>query len=362
MVGWIYQHTHMAKDYYKILGVEKGASQDEIKKAFRKLAHKYHPDKDGGDEAKFKEVNEAYQILSDDKRRAEYDTYGQTFGAGGQGGFDFSGFQNFNGAFGEEFDLGDLFGGMFGGGGRTRERRGRDISIDITIPFRESVFGTERTVLLAKMSTCLVCTGTGAKPGTPQKKCAQCNGQGRVRESRQSFFGTLSTVRTCEVCEGTGKIPEEKCSACRGAGVTRKEEEITIKVPPGIEDGEVIRLAGAGEAIPNGTAGDLYVKVRVEKHKVFRREGNNLVMNLDVKLTDALLGGSYDVPTIDGPTVKVKIPKGVSFGEMLRVRDKGVGNESGKRGDMLIVITIKLPSKLSRKAETLLEDLRKEGM
>ncbi|OHA84454.1 MAG: molecular chaperone DnaJ [Candidatus Yonathbacteria bacterium RIFOXYC1_FULL_52_10] len=351
----------MAKDYYTILGVEKSASQDEIKKAFRKLAHKYHPDKEGGDESKFKELSEAYQILSDEKRRAEYDTYGQTFGPGGGQGADFSGFQNFNGAFGEEFDLGDIFGSMFGGG-QARERRGRDISIDLTVQFRESVFGTERTVLLAKMSTCAVCTGTGAKPGTPLKKCATCNGMGKMRESRQSFFGTLSTVRTCETCEGTGKIPEEKCSACRGAGVTRKEEEITIKIPPGIEDGEVIRLSGAGEAIPNGTTGDLYVKVRVEKHKIFRREGSNLVMNLDVKLTDALLGGSYEVQTIDGPAVKVKIPKSVSFGEMLRVRDKGVLNENGKRGDMLIVITIKMPSKLSRKAETLLEDLRKEGM
>lgn len=353
----------MAKDYYKILGIEKGASSDEIKKAFRKLAHQHHPDKEGGNEAQFKEINEAYQVLSNDKRRAEYDTYGQTFGAGagpGAQGFDFSGFQDFGDAFGN-VDLGDIFGDMFGGG-RARERRGRDISIDITLTFHESVFGVERSVLLSKVSACITCSGSGAKPGTKEKKCEECNGMGKVRESRKSFIGTFSTVRTCDACHGRGKVPEEKCGSCHGAGVHRKEEEVTIKIPAGIEHGEMIRLTGAGEAVQGGIAGDLYVKIYVEKHKVFRREGSNIGINLDIKLSDALLGGEYEVQTVDGANVKVKIPKGISFGEILRVRGKGVPMQNGKRGDMMISLTIKMPAKLSRKAESLLEELRKEGM
>ncbi|MHB8651789.1 MAG: molecular chaperone DnaJ [Minisyncoccota bacterium] len=358
----------MAKDYYKILGVERGASSEDVKKAFRKLAHQFHPDKKGGDEARFKEINEAYQVLSDEKRRAEYDTYGQTFSGNGPGpgaqGFDFSGFQNFGESFGD-IDLGDIFGSMFGGsggGGRSREHRGRDMSIDITISFRESVFGVERVILLAKTSVCAVCQGSGAKPGTKLISCSTCNGMGKIRESRQSFFGAISTVRACEHCQGTGKIPEEKCSSCRGAGVVRKEEEVRIKVPAGIENGEVIRLSGAGEAVARGTAGDLYIKVRVDSHKLFKREGNTLLTNLDIKLSDALLGGEYEVPTIDGTPLMVKIPKGVTFGEMLRVREKGIPATSGKRGDMLITLSIKMPSKLSRKAETLVRDLRAEGL
>lgn len=357
----------MAKDYYKILGVERSATSEDVKKAFRKLAHQFHPDKKGGDEARFKEINEAYQVLSDEKRRAEYDTYGQTFSGNGPGagagGFDFSGFQNFGDSFGD-IDLGDLFGSMFGGGGggRTRERRGRDMSIDITISFKESIFGVERIVLLAKTSLCAVCKGTGAKTGTKLVSCSKCNGMGKIRESRQSFFGAISTVRPCEHCLGEGKVPEEKCSTCRGAGVVRKQEEVRIKVPAGIENGEVIRLAGAGEAIARGASGDLYIKVHVEKHPRFRREGTTLLTNLDIKLSDALLGGEYEIPTIDGTPITIKIPKGVSFGEMLRVREKGVPAASGKRGDMLIALSIKMPAKLSRKAEALVQDLRAEGL
>jgi molecular chaperone DnaJ len=266
----------MAKNYYETLGIDKKASQDDIKKAFRKLAHKYHPDKGSGDETKFKEITEAYSILSDDKKRREYDTYGQAFpggtpgGAGaGFGGFDFSGFQNG----GVEFDLNDLFGSfgdVFGGGRQSRARRGRDISIDIQVSFKEAVLGAKRTVLLAKVSTCDICKGSGAKPGTEMDTCKTCNGSGRIRESRRSILGDFTSVRPCTTCEGTGKVPQEKCENCKGHGVLRKEQEINIDIPAGMDDGEMIRLPQQGEALKGGLTGDLYVKVHVKPHPVFR--------------------------------------------------------------------------------------------
>jgi molecular chaperone DnaJ len=352
------------KDYYKILGVEKGAPTEDIKKAFRKLAHKHHPDK-GGDEAKFKEANEAYQVLSDEKKRAEYDAYGQTFGGNGPQGFSgqgggFSGFEGFGSQGFEGVDLNDIFGDFFGGG-RPQARRGRDISIDLELSFSESVFGVTRKVLITKTSRCDTCHGSGAKPGTAQKTCTSCNGQGRVHETKRSFLGTISQVRECSTCSGSGKVPEEKCTVCKGHGVARKEEEITIKVPAGIQSGEMVRLTGAGEAIQNGTSGDLYVKIHIAPHKVFKREGNNIVMNLGVKLTDAILGTDYPVETLDGQIV-VKVPRGVSSGEVLRVREKGVPIDQKRRGDLLIKIEVKTPSKLSKKAERLIEELRSEGV
>jgi molecular chaperone DnaJ len=358
----------MAKDYYHILGVDKKASQDDVKKAFRKLAHKYHPDKTGGDDSKFKEVNEAYTVLSDDKKRAEYDAYGKTFnGAGPQGGqgggfdasgFDFSGFQNGNGEF--DFDLGDIFGDFFGQR-RPQAKRGRDISIDIELSFSESIFGTERKILLNKTSNCSHCHGTGGEPGTEMKTCPTCNGQGTIRESRRSFIGTFASTRTCDTCNGTGKVPKEKCKTCKGAGVERKQSEITVKVPAGINPGEMIRLSGAGEAISGGSAGDLYIKIHIKADPVFKKEGDNLAMDLNVKLSDALLGADYTIQTLDGP-ITLNIPSGVSFGETLRVRGKGVPNDRNKRGDLLVHIKIEMPKKLSRDSKKLIEELKKEGV
>ncbi len=356
----------MAKDYYNVLGIEKGATKDDIKKAFYKLAAKYHPDKKGGDEAKFKEINEAYQILSDERKRKEYDTYGQTFnGAGPQGG----GFGGFNqGDFSDmQFDfgdLGDIFGDMFGGGfGGAREKRGRDISLEIDVPFTEAVFGTERNVLISKVSSCVTCTGTGARPGTKKKTCTTCNGQGKVRDVKKTFMGSFQTVRTCDVCHGQGQVPEEKCNDCRGAGVLNKREEIHITVPAGISNGEMIRMSGMGEAVQGGITGDLYVKVNVITHKLWKREGNDLVITHEIKLTDALLGAKHSIDGLDG-SIDIEIIPGATHGETLRVKGRGVPHihEKGRRGDVLVKLSIAMPKKLSRKALAFVEGLKEEGL
>ena len=353
----------MSKDYYQILGIEKKASSDEIKKAFHKLAHKYHPDKKDGDEMKFKEVNEAYQVLSNDKKRAEYDSYGrvfsgaedQTSGWGGfnqaQGGFDFD---NLSDIFGEFFH-----GGM--GGGQRQSRRGRDISTELQISFQDAIFGVSRKILLTKTSFCEQCNGSGAKSGTNMIRCSSCNGQGKIHETKKSFLGSFSTVKLCEKCLGSGEVPKEKCTECRGVGVLNKQQEVEINIPAGIQNGEMIRLSGMGEAIPKGTSGDLYIKINVARHSIFRREGYDLVMDLNIKVTDALLGIEQKIQTLDGD-LKIKIPAGVSPEEILRVKEKGVPISKSRRGNLLVKIHIKLPSKLSRGAKSLIEKLKEEGI
>ena len=357
----------MSKDYYHILGVDKKASTEDIKRQFRKLAHKYHPDKSGGDEAKFKEINEAYQVLSDDKKRSEYDMYGNVFSGGQRPGGGFGGFGNegfdFSGAGGGqgfEFDLGDIFGDIFGGGGRAK--RGRDISVDIEVSFEESIFGTDRKLLINKVGVCDTCVGKGSEPGSKLKTCTVCNGKGKIRETRRSFIGSVVVNSVCHTCHGKGEIPEKACATCSGLGVLKKNEEIKIKVPPGIESGEMIRFSGKGEAIPDGQAGDLYVKIRVEPHKTWKRDGSDLKMDLNIKLTDALLGSSYTIKTLEGDELKLKIPAGISFGEVLRVKDKGVPIDSKRRGNLLIRVIINTPQKLNKKAQKLVEELREEGV
>ncbi len=367
------------KNYYDILGIDKKASKDEIKKAFRTLAHKYHPDKKGGDTEKFKEINEAYTVLSDDQKRQQYDMYGQTF-AGGQGGqnggfqgnwedimrqtgFDFSGFANGNqGGFSAEgFDLGDIFGEFFGGGRKSRVKRGRDISIDIELEFSEAVFGVERVVLLNKISVCDTCSGTGAKKGTETITCNTCNGKGKIREMKRSIFGSIEVTKTCETCGGSGKIPKEKCQICDGLGILKKEEEIKIKIPAGIDSGEMIRLSGAGEAVKGGTPGDLYIKTHIKKHKTFHKEGNDLIMNLEVKLSDALLGAKIDIQTLEGLSTLV-IPEGVNTGDILQIKGKGVPTANRGRGDILVHVKIAIPKKLSRSAREAVQKLKEEGI
>lgn len=356
----------MSKDYYTILGVDKKASKDDIKKAFRKLAHKYHPDKKGGDEAKFKEASEAYAVLSDEKKRAEYDAYGRVFsGAGGGpqgGGFDGFDFSQFAQGGGFEFNMDDIFGGfsdMFGGGGR--QHRGRDISIDIELTFKEAVFGVTRKVLVTKDSTCSRCNGNGAEPNTETKTCETCNGKGQVMEQRRSPFGVFQTVSTCGTCHGRRVVPEKPCTSCKGRGIENKQEELSVKIPAGIENGQMIRMSGAGEAIPGGSAGDLYIKVHVQPHERFRKEGYNLVTELPIKITDALMGSEYKLETLDGVTT-VKVPSLKATDEILRIKGKGVPMGDSKRGDLLIRVKVELPQKLSRKAKKLLDELKEEGL
>ncbi len=367
----------MAKNYYEILGVEKSASKDEIKKAFRKLAQIHHPDKKGGDATRFKEASEAYSVLSDDKKRGEYDTYGRTFnesggfnpgaaGASGFGGFEGFDFSNFQGGESfEGFDIGDIFGQFFGGrtpGGRSpRQKRGSDISIDVELSFSEAVFGVERKFIITKTSLCDQCKGSGAEPNTSYKTCATCNGKGKIQENRSSFLGTFSTTRVCSTCNGKGKIPEIVCKKCHGVGTLRKQEELSIKIPTGINNGEMIRLTGGGEAVAGGTAGDLYVKVHVKKHPIFKKDGSDLIMELNVKLSTALLGGEYDIDTLDG-SIRLKIPAGINHHDVLRIKGKGVPYERNHRGDILVKINIQMPSKISKTATKLIEDLKKEGM
>lgn len=360
----------MKKDYYETLGIDKKASKEEIKKAFRTLAHKYHPDKKTGDDAKFKEINEAYSILSDDQKRAQYDQFGQAgpnmgngFG-GGQGfdGFDFSQFtQGFGGNNGVEFDFGDIFGDIFGNGGRRQTKRGRDISIDIELSFEDSIFGVERTILLNKTSKCDNCAGTGAEKGTDTTTCETCNGKGSIREVKRTFFGQFESTVTCSKCNGKGKIPKTKCSVCHGHGILKKESEIKVKVPSGIENGEMIRLSGGGEAVSGGENGDLYIKIYVKKHPYFRKDGFNLTMDLSVKLSTALLGGEENIKTLDGD-IKLRIPEGVVHGEVLRVKGKGVPHGNSQRGDLLVKVMIGLPKKLSKDARKIIEDLKEIGL
>mgnify|MGYP001558251825 CR=1 FL=1 len=367
------------KNYYDILGIDKKASKDEIKKAFRNLAHKYHPDKKGGSADKFKEASEAYSVLSDDQKRAQYDTYGQAFAGanGGQGfggfsgnwqdfvkqsGFDFSGFRGEDFST-EGFDLGDIFGNFFGGGDRRpRAKRGRDISIDLELEFSEAIFGVDRTILLNKVAVCNVCNGTGAKKNTETITCQTCNGKGKIREMKRSIFGSIEITHACEVCGGQGKVPREKCNFCDGLGILKKEEEIKVKIPAGIDNGEMIRFSGGGEAVKGGTSGDLYIKTHVKRHKTFHKEGSNLIMNLDVKLSDALLGTKIDIQTLDGLS-SVNIPEGINTGDILQIKGRGVPSERGdKRGDILIHIRVALPKKLSKSAKEAIEKLRQEGI
>lgn len=378
----------MAKNYYDILGVKKDASKDEIKKAFRKLAHEFHPDKKGGNADKFKEINEAYSVLSDDKKRSQYDMYGQTFAGAGAGaganwgdfasqggpfaGWDFSGFQNggfdfsTQGGSASGWDLGDIFGEFFSGGNRrSRAKRGRDISIDIEISFEEAVFGIERNMILTKVSLCNVCHGSGGKPpaggGKPEMiSCPTCNGKGRIREMKRTIFGSIEVSKTCETCAGSGSVPKEKCAFCGGLGVLKREEEISVKIPAGIENGEVVRLSGLGEAVKNGAAGDLYIKIHVKTHKVFSKEGNDLVMNLEVRLSDALLGAEYQVDTLDGKAA-LKIPEGANTGDILIIKSRGVPAGS-RRGDILVRVHVAMPRKLNKKAKEVIEKLKEEGL
>lgn len=354
-----------AKNYYDILGVKKDVSKDELKKAFYKLAHKYHPDKKDGDEVKFKEANEAYQTLSDDQKRQQYDAYGSTGpGAGPQGGGGFGGFnaQDFGDMQFDFGDLGDMFGDFFGGGrGGNRKARGADITIEILLSFEEAVFGTKRTVQLTRNTPCVTCKGEGAAPGSKMLTCTKCNGAGKIRDTRASFLGGMAFVRTCDTCDGVGKIPEKKCETCKGVGFNRKRDDIELPIPSGIQDGETLQMTGAGDGVKGGSAGNLYIRVAVQKHAIFARSGDNLVMKMPIKLSDALLGAHYPIDSLDG-RVSLDIPEGTQSGTVLRIPNKGVPKgRSTTRGDILVTVDVKIPQKINKKTRDIIDELRKEG-
>ena len=352
----------MAKeDYYKILGVSKDASADEIKKAFRKAAIEHHPDR-GGDEAKFKELNEAYEVLKDSSKRQRYDQFGHAGvgGNGGGGGNPFEGFggqggQNVNFDFGD-LGLGDIFGSFFGGQQqRTREKRGRDVEARIEITFDQAIFGTEAELKLDLEDTCSHCRGTTAEPGYELKTCDTCKGSGQVVTAMRTVFGNIQQAAVCPTCKGTGKVPEKICSVCHGKGTERRRQTVTLKVPAGIDDGSTIRLREHGEAVAHGPKGDLYVNIRVKPHKLFTREGELILSEEHIDMVDAALGAEIEVATVDGP-VRMKVPAGTQSGSDFKLSGHGVPHmKSGQRGAHIVTIAVDTPTKLTKEQKALLE-------
>ncbi|MCK5793874.1 MAG: molecular chaperone DnaJ [Anaerolineales bacterium] len=349
----------MAKrDYYEVLGVSRDASESDLKGAFRKLARKYHPDvSDAPDaEEKFKEANEAYGVLSDADKRAAYDRFGHQGVRGPSGG---PGFETVDFS-----DFADIFGDMFGFGGRSRTasrtapRRGADLQYQVTISFKEAVFGADKEIEVTKDERCDTCGGDGAKPGTSPKTCPECQGRGEVRQTRQTLLGSMVQVTTCPVCQGRGKIIESHCPTCSGRGKVRKTRRKKVSIPAGVDDGTRIRLTGEGQpGENNGPPGDMYLLVRVQPHKYFRRRDNDILLDLKVNVAQATLGAEVLVPTVDGE-VKLKIPSGTQPGKIIRMRGKGVPHlRSKSRGDQLVIVNITIPKKLDVEERELFEKL-----
>lgn len=361
----------MAKDYYNTLGVEKNATPEEIKKAFYKLAHKYHPDKKGGDENKFKEINEAYQVLSDKNKRAQYDQFGSGFN-GGQGGFSSQGFNNVNwqdfasGFGGQDINLEDLF-DMFQGGGTRRRRdnkRGSNLEVRISIPLSSVLENQIKKIKINKFVTCSSCGGKGAEVGSAFKTCKTCSGTGRIEEVRKTFLGSFAQTRVCEDCGGEGKVPEKICSTCKGEGRIEKEEIIEIQIDKGIDTNEVIKLQGKGNAGKKGAeAGDLYIRVIVEADPVFERRGDDLLMNLPISISQAVLGDKVKIKTLEKSEIFVKIPDSVQTGKILKVSNRGIPHFSAfGRGNLYIQLIIEIPKKLTKEQKELFQKLKKEGL
>ena len=354
------------RDYYEVLGVAKSASTDELKKAYRKAAVKFHPDKEGGDETKFKEVNEAYEVLKDSQKRQRYDQFGHAGVGGASGGGASSGnpFEGFSGG-GTQFDfggdLGDIFGQFFGGGQQRQrgqqEARGRDVETQLTIKFEDAIFGVEETFDITMDDECSHCHGTTAEPGYSLKTCPTCKGSGQQVRVMNSMFGAIQQAVICETCAGKGKIPEKACTVCKGSGVERRKQSISLKVPAGIDDGATIRLNERGEAIGAGSRGDLYVHVRVKAHKKFTREGDLILSDEHVSMVDAALGTEIAIETVDGP-VTMKVPAGTQSGTDFKLSGHGVPNlRSDKRGAHIVSVIVDTPTKLSRKQRDLLQSL-----
>jgi molecular chaperone DnaJ len=359
------------ESYYDILGVSKESSAEEVKKAYRKLAQEHHPDKHGGDDARFKKINEAYQTLSDPQKRQAYDQFGAQYdqaggfggagGPGGFGGFDFSGFQ---GGAGDLNDIFEMFfsGGRGGGGGRRDPGKGNDVQVLVELDFKEAVFGTEKTMTLNLPTKCEHCEGSGAEPGSSLKTCETCHGSGQVEEVRQTILGAMRQASVCKTCDGTGKVPEKACSVCKGDGRVRKAREVKVEIPAGIDNGQQIRVAGEGEAgLRAAAAGDLYVQVRVKADRHLHREGSDIFTEAAVDISTAALGGEVEVESLEGKK-KLKVAAGTQSGTVIKLSGQGVPHlRGGRRGDQLVTLHVQTPTKLSGKQKKLLEEFAKEG-
>ncbi len=359
------------RDYYEVLGVSKSASKEELKKTYRALVKKYHPDrnKEADAEAKFKEVQEAYEILSDDQKRKAYDQYGfagtQAFG-GTQGGFgNFQGFEGFQGGLGGGFEdlLGSFFGSSFGGFGgngqnEQRDNRGADLEFTVQVEFSEAIFGTNKSVNYQRNVRCEVCKGSGAKNGK-KKKCTTCEGKGKVVQVQNTLLGRMQIVNTCPTCHGSGEMIEEKCPNCKGDGLINKKEEFSLKIPAGIPDGVTLRFTGQGNYGKNGgEPGDLFVTVEVKSHKVLERRGDDIYMDKEIDVVTAVLGGEVEVPTVHGD-VFVSVPAGTQSEQVLRLKSKGGPKFRGSgNGDQFVKIIVKVPQKLSSKQKKIWEELK----
>ncbi len=364
----------MAKNYYEILGVDKSSSAQEIKKAYRKLAHKYHPDKQGGDETKFKEVNEAYQVLSDPQKKSQYDQFGSTFdqAGGGAGGFSGQGFDfsdlfgqggfNFSGGSAGGFE--DVFSDIFGGGrSQGRTQRGRDIHLEVTLSLKEAHEGVRKTISVTKQAECDHCHGSGAEPGSGTKTCPTCDGQGTITRQVRTMLGTFAQRETCSTCHGKGTIPEKNCTVCGGDGVNQKNEDLEISIPAGMSTGQTLEIPGKGEAAPHGgRPGNVYVTVTVENSSQFERRGEDLYQTIDIPFSKLVLGGKVEVETIDSE-VTLTVPKQTQSGEVFRLRGKGMHRLHGRGlGDMYVTLRAQTPTNLSRKQKNLIKELQKEGL
>lgn len=358
------------RDYYEVLGVSKGASADEIKKAFRKQAVLHHPDKEGGNEEKFKEVNEAYDVLKDAQKRQRYDQFGHAgvggASGGGGGGNPFEGFGGFGNGQNVNFDFGDglgdifsqFFGGSAGGSGSRRRsaKRGRDVEVQLQLTFEEAIFGLEHDFSLDLLDACEHCKGTTVEPGHDMKTCPTCHGAGQQVRIVNTMFGGIQQAVECETCHGAGKVPEMVCTVCRGAGTQRKKQTIKVKIPAGIDDGATIRLSGRGEAVGGGEKGDLYIHIRVKADKRFTREGDIILSEEHVSMVDAALGTEIEVKTVDG-NVRMKVPAGTQSGTDFKLSGHGVPHmNSDKRGPHIVSVIVDTPTKLSKKQKKILEE------
>lgn len=344
------------RDYYELLGVSRGATDEEIKKAFRKLAFQYHPDRNKNHDAeeRFKEINEAYEVLSDPEKRANYDRFGH---AGSQAGFgSYGGFEGFGG-------FGDIFETFFGGAATATRRgpqKGADLQYNLILTFEEAAFGCEKQIQISRNEVCQHCKGDGSEPGTQPLKCPNCGGSGQVKRVQQSIFGQFVNVATCPRCHGEGRLITSPCSKCRGTGRVRQTSQMSITIPPGVDTGSQMRLSGKGElGTKGGPPGDLYVSISVLEHKIFQRQGNNILYDLKISFPQAALGDEVEVPTLEGPHV-LKIPAGTQSGRVFNLKHKGIVHlRGGGRGDMLVHVHVVTPDNLTEQQRKLLQDLAK---